>query len=127
LKRRRKTLFNKNKGKLRLTDLFSNEIFQLTLEELKWEHAESKNHAWEFIKIKQIEDESLFLAILLRAINNPLKFGDYTYHRRGADMLERSSLKIVKKRKENSFFKITKEFKKVITLNKEQGRGVVIE
>ena len=84
-------------------------MFQLTLEDLDWNHAESKNHAWEFIKLRQLEDKSIFLAILLRTITNPIRFGDYTYHRRGLDLMERSSPLIVKKRKENKLFKITKE------------------
>ena len=99
-------MFKKNKGKLRLTDLFSNEIFQLTLEELKWEHAESENRAWEFLKIKSIEDESVFLAILLRSLTNPLKFGSYIYCRIGADRLERTSPLIQKKRKINPLFHV---------------------
>jgi len=98
----------KNSRKINLTELFSNEVFQSTLEELDWEHAESENHAWEFLKIKSLEDKSLFLAILLRSFNNPLKLGDYLYVKRGADLLERSSPLIVKKRKENALFKLVK-------------------
>ena len=102
-------LFKKNKGKLRLSDILSNEMFQLTLEDLDWQHAESVNHAWEFIKLKELEDKSLFLAVILRTITNSMRFGSYTYFRKGVDLLERSSPLIVKKHKENKLFKITKE------------------
>jgi len=107
-------MFGKNKGKLRLTDILSNEMFQLTLEELDWTHAESVNHAWEFIKLKELEEKSIFLAIMLRSLNRGFKFGDYIYVKRGIDLLERTSPLITKQRKENPFFKITKEVKRVI-------------
>jgi len=119
-------LFKRNKGKLRLSDVLSNEMFQLTLEDLDWTHAESSNHAWEFIKLKELEDKSLFLAILLRTITKPLRFGDYVYFRRGADLMERESPLIKKERKENKLFKITK----VVKQPKEaipKGEGVIIK
>lgn len=101
-------MFKKNKG-FRLDEILSNKSFQQTLQNLDWQHAESINHAWEFIKLKELEDKSLFLAVILRTITKPIRFGDYTYHRRGLDLMERSSPLIVKKRKENKLFKITKE------------------
>jgi len=120
-------MFKKNKGKLRLSDVLSNEMFQLSLEDLDWQHAESMNHAWEFIKLRQLEEKSLFLAILLRTITNPIRFGDYTYHRKGLDLMERSSPLIVKKRKENKLFKITKEVLKQPKEEQVKGEGVIIK
>lgn len=119
-------MFKKNKGKLRLSDILSNEMFQLTLQDLDWTHAESMNHAWEFIKLKELEEKSLFLAVLLRTITNPMRFGDYVYRRRGADLMERESPLIKKERKENKLFKITKQVPKQPKKEQPKGEGVVI-
>ena len=128
MNKRRVRLFKRNKGKLRLSDILSNEMFQLTLEDLDWTHAESKEHAWEFIKLKELEDKSIFLAVILRTITNPMRFGDYVYHRRGADLMERESPLITKKRKDNRFFKVTKEVKKTLSKIVNDGpRGVIIK
>jgi len=93
------------------------------LEELDWEHAESKNHAWEFIKLKGLEEKSVFLAILLRTIGHNLRFGDYVYTRKGSDLLERSSPLIKKKRKESKLFHIEKIFRQP----KPKGRVQVLD
>ena len=110
-----------------MTELFSNEFFQLSLEDLKWEHAESKTHAWETIRISTLEDKSIFFAIMLRALTKPLKLGDYTYRKTGIDRLERESPKIKKKRKENKLFTVSQIFKRQIKPQPEPGKGVVIE
>ncbi len=117
---------SKNKGTLRMQELFSNQSFQLSLEDLKWQHAESENHAWEFIKIKSIEKESLFFAIILRSLTTNLKFGEYVYVKRGIDLLERTSPLIKKKRKENKFFSVSKVFKQKPKPKPVEGKGVVI-
>lgn len=91
-----------------LSELLSNLAFRNTLESLNWQHGESKKHAWEFVKLKELENESIFLAIIIRSLTKTLRFGDYTYTRRGFDLLERTSPKIIIKNKENLFFKVSK-------------------
>jgi len=87
-----------------LSDMLSNRMFQDTLESLSWQHAENNHQAFEFIKIKQIELTSLFLALILRSLTNSFTFGDYKYFRKGADILERTSPKIVKRSKQNLLY-----------------------
>jgi len=109
-----------------LAEILSNVAFRNTLESLDWQHAESKTHAWEFLKLKQLEDYSIFLAIIIRSLTKTLKLGDYVYTRRGFDLLERRSPLIKKQNKENTLFKITKEIKKIVKPI-ETGRSVVID
>lgn len=120
-------LFKKNKGKLRLTDILSNEMFQLTLEELPWIHSENTNHAWEIVKIREVEEKSIFLAIMLRSLTRTFKFGSYTYTKRGVDLLERQSPLITKQTKENKLFKIVKEIVKQPKEAPAKGEGIIIE
>lgn len=92
--------------KQNLSELLSNESFQQALEDLDWIHGENEHKAWEFVKLKQLEDQSVFLAIIIRSLDMTLRFNGYTYTRRGADLLERRSEKIKKLRKDNLMFKI---------------------
>jgi len=115
---------NKNKGKLRMTELFSNEFFQLSLEDLDWIHGESKGHAFEHVKISTVEDKSLFFAIILRALTKPLKFGDYVYSRSGSDMLERTSPLIKKKTTLFKKFKLSSPIK--IRIKKKESEGGLV-
>ena len=107
-------MFKKNKG-FRLDEILSNKSFQQTLENLDWIHSESQGsvdgvgHAWEVVKIREIEEKSIFLAIMLRSLTRTFKFGSYTYTKRGVDLLERTSPLIKKKHPVNKLFKITKE------------------
>jgi len=103
--------WHKNKGTLRMAELFSNEFLQLSLEDLDWEYATSQGHAFEQVKISTLEDKSMFFAIMLRSLNKPLTLGDYVYSRMGADRLERQSPKIKLKTKLYSKFKLSSPIK----------------
>jgi len=87
-------MFKKNKGKLRLQDLFSNAIMQLSLEKLDWIHQERNSRAWEFITFVEIEKESKFFAVMLRSLDKPIQLGDYKYYLAGSNRIERQSPKI---------------------------------
>lgn len=115
---------NKNKGKLTLQDLFSNEIMQASLEKLPFEHAENEGFAWEFFKLKNLESESFVLAMILRSLNQKLKLGDYTY-RKVSDRIERESPLIKKQRKENLLFRLSKPFKVLYDPDKKEPQGLV--
>jgi len=110
-----------------MTELFSNEFFQLSLEDLDWQHAESANHAWETIHFSEIEKESQFFAMMLRGLNKPLKFGDYVYRLSGSNRIERVSPLIKKKRKENKLFSVSKIFERKPKPQPKPGKGVVFE
>ena len=97
--------------KLNLTELLSNESFQSALEDLDWIHGENEHKAWEFVKLKQLEEQSIFLAIIIRSVDITLRLGDYTYTRKGADLLERRSEKIQKKNKDNLMFRVIQAIK----------------
>jgi len=124
-------LFKKNKG-FRLDEILSNKSFQQTLENLDWIHSESQGsvdgvgHAWEVVKIREIEEKSIFLAIMLRSLTRTFKFGSYTYTKRGVDLLERQSPLIKKKHLVNKLFKITKEVLKQPKEAQVKGEGVII-
>ena len=96
----------KNSRKISLIDILSNDSFQSTLEGLHWMHSENETKAWEVIKIKQVEEQSFFLAVMLRSMTRNFKFGDYIYSKRGFDLLERTSPKITKKRKISPLFHV---------------------
>jgi len=108
----------KNKGKLRMQELFSNEFLQASLEKLDWQYAESKGHAFENFQIKKIEDESIFFAIMLRSLAGPLTLGDYVYRRMGSDRLERESPKIKPKTTYFKKFKLSAPY--TIRIRKQQ-------
>jgi len=110
---------NKNKP----TDELSNLALQKRLEKLNWEHAESKGHAFEQIKISTVEAESIIFANHLRSIIKPVKLGDYIYHRVGIDRLERQSPKIKVKTKLFEKFKIGSPYK--IRIKKKETGGFV--
>lgn len=115
---------NKNKGKLRMQELFSNEFLQLSLEDLDWEYAESQGHAFEHVKLSTLEDKSIFFAIMLRSLTNSLTLGDYIYRRKGADRLERESPKIKPKTKLYKKFKLSSVYK-IRIKKKTEPQGVV--
>lgn len=110
-----------------MTDLFSNEFFQLSLEDLKWEHSESATRAWETITFKEIEKESQFFAMMLRGLNKPIKFGDYVYSLSGSNRIERHGPLVVKKRSENKLFTISQVFKRKPMPQPEPGKGLRFE
>jgi len=95
-----------------MDELFSNEFLQASLEDLEWIFQEDTYHnrAFEFIKIKSIESRSVVLATVLRNLQ-PIKLGDYSYHRAGADRLERVGSKIKPTEIKNRFFHAEKIFK----------------
>jgi len=118
----------KNKGKLRMTELFSNEFFQLSLEDLEWEHAESTNgHAWQTIAFKTIEEESQFFAMMLRLLNKPIKLGEFVYSLSGSNRLRRDGPSIKRKAEHNRFFTVSQIFKREPKPQPEPGKGVVFE
>jgi len=118
----------KNKGKLRMTELFSDSFFQLSLEDLKWEHAESYNgKVWETITFKTIEEESQFFAMMLRLLNKPIKLGDFVYSLSGSNHLRRDGPSIKRKTKHNKLFTVSQVFKREPKPQPKQGKGVVIE
>ena len=110
-----------------MQELFSNEFFQLSLEDLKWEHSESERHAWETIMFSEIERESQFFAMMLRGITKPIKLGEYVYRLSGSNRIERESPLIKKKRKENKFFTVSNVFKKKPKPEPKEGKGIVHE
>ena len=107
-------IFNKNKGKLTLQDLFSNEILQQSLENLSWIHAENdKKQAWEFVKLRDIQAESQVLGMVLSSMQRRMKLGDYMYTRMG-NRLEREGPSIKPKRKFHPDFKVSKVFTEIL-------------
>ena len=107
-------MFNKNKGKLTLQDLFSNEILQQSLENLSWTHAENdKNQAWEFVKLRDIQAESQVLGMVLSSMQRRIKLGDFIYTRMG-NRIEREGPAIKPKRKFHPDFKVSKVFTEII-------------
>jgi len=111
-----------------MQELFSNEFFQLSLEDLKgWQHGESANKAFETIKFSEIEKESQFFAMMLRGLNKPIKLGDYIYHLAGSNRIERSGPLIKPTRKENKFFTVSNVFKKKPEPQPKPGKGIVNE
>jgi len=119
----------KNKGKLRMQDLFSEEFFQLSMEDLKWDHAESTNgKAWETIAIKTIEEESQFFGLMLRLmLTKPIKLGDFVYSLQGSNHLRRDGPSIKRKTEHNRFFTVSKIFKREPKPQPKPGKGVVFE
>jgi len=106
-------LFSRNKGTLTLQDLFSNEVMQHSLEALNWQFAEDdQGHAWEYIKRKSIENESMILSIVLDNFEK-FTFGDYRYNVK-SNRIERNSSKIKPKRKYHPDFKVSSVFKQIL-------------
>jgi len=82
-----------------------NEKLELSLNELKWQHAESDKKAWEWIKKKSIDN--FFLKQAIEKMDYRFKLGEFTYINY-ARRLERTSPSITCKRKHNPFWKIVK-------------------
>jgi len=121
-------VFNSNKGKLRMTELFSDSFFQLSLEDLEWQHAESSvGAAWETVKFSQIEAKSQFFAMMLRGLNKPLKLGEFVYRLQGSNSLRRDGPSIKKKIHPNKSFTVSQVFKRKPKPVTEPGKGIVIE
>jgi len=78
---------------------------QISLESLKWQHAESDKKAWEWIKKKSIDN--IFLNSQIEKMNSRIKLGSFVYtvySRR----IERTGPSITRKRKLNPFWRIVK-------------------
>ncbi len=115
---------SKNKGTLTLQDLLNNKLMAQSLEHMSWTYGQSQTHAFEFLKIKEIEKDSLVLAVLLRALSKSFKFGEFIYTRKGIDILEREGPSIKLKKKYNKLFSVEKVFKR--KPKPVVGKGVVI-
>jgi len=111
-----------------MQDLFSNEFYQLSLEDLSWEHAESTNgHAWETIAFKTIENESQFFAMMLRLLNKPIKLGEFVYTLQGSNHLRRDGPSIQRKIEHNRLFTVSQVFKRKPNPQPEPGKGLRFE
>lgn len=110
-----------------MQDLFSNEFFQLSLEDLEWTRQQRGDKAFEFIKLSDIEEQSKFFAMMLRLLTKPIKLGDYTYYLAGSNRIERLSPLIKPTTKTNKFFTVSQVFHRKAKIELEQGKGVVIE
>jgi len=109
-----------------MQDLFSEEFFQLSMEDLSWEHAESTNHVWETIAFKTIEVQSQFFGLMLRfMLTKPIKLGEFVYSLQGSNHLRRDGPSIKRKTEHNRFFTVSKIFKR--EPKPQPGKGVVIE
>ena len=117
------SLRNKNKGKLTLQDLFSNEVMQQSLENLNWAHGESGKKAFEWVKISAIEKESQVLSIILASIKKPLQFGEYLYRPYG-NRIERTGPPIKIETKKNPLVSLSSPFR-IRIKKKVQPKGVV--
>jgi len=78
---------------------------QISLESLKWQHAESDKKAWEWIKKKSIDN--IFLSSQIEKMDHRIKLGSYVYTVLPRK-LERQGKSIVRKRKLNPFWRIIK-------------------
>jgi len=105
------------------TDELSNSTLQKRLERLPWEYGQSKGHAFEQIKISEVEKESIQFAGILRGIIKPVTLGEFTYNRVGMNHLERKGKKIKIKTKFFEKFKLSTPYK--IRIKKKETGGFV--
>lgn len=110
-----------------MQDLFSNEFFQASLEDLEWTLQDRGEKAFEFIKLTDIEEQSKFFAMLLKMLTKPIKLGDYKYYLAGSNRIERLSPLIKLTTKQNKFFTVSQIFKPKQKPVAEPGKGIVIE
>ena len=113
-------MFQQNKGTQ--NEFPYNGWLQAFLEDLEWIFQQDTYHnrAWQFLKIKSIEQKSVVLAMILRNLQ-PIKLGNFSYYRAGSDRLERSGPSIKPTEIKNKFFNVERIFKK----KPETAKGVV--
>jgi len=114
-------LFNKNK-KPTIQDYFSDNIIENSLMKLKWEHAESETHAWEVIKLQEIQKENKILSMLLSSMGR-FRMGEYLYNVTG-NRIERSGKSIKIKNKQNPLVRLSKKFT-IRIKPREDPKGIV--
>jgi len=118
-------MFRKHKGTLTLQDLYSDEIVQLSLEKLSWDHVENNKRSYESTRISQVG--SKMTELLLRSLleKGKVKFGDFSYECLN-NRIERHGPSIKSKAKpENLLYTLGKPFKQFIDIDKDKDARVV--
>jgi len=118
-------MFRKHKGTLTLQDLYSDEIVQLSLEKLKYEHVENNGKCYESTRVSQVG--SKMTELLLRSLleKGKVTFGNFSYECL-RNRIERHGPSIVSKAKpENKLFTLGKPFKQWIDIDKDKDVRVV--
>jgi len=116
---------NKNKGKLTMDELLSDDFMQYTLENFKyWTHAESpeRGKAWEVTKLDKICAKSNVLFGIMNLMDSRFSLGEYHYNIEG-NRIERTGPSIKLRNKSNPLVKLSSPFR--IRLKKKPKRGIV--
>jgi len=123
-------LYSKNKQ----PELLTNVQLEKALNKFHWEHIEDEHSAYEILKITEIEKKSVILAIIIRSLDMRLKLDNYTYYRKGMNILCRSggNIKIENKYSKyhlgEPFTRVIDTVKhRLVTKEEQQEEGVVLK
>jgi len=118
-------MFRKHKGTLTLQDLYSDEIVQLSLEKLQWEHVENNKKCYESTRISQVG--SKMTELLLRSLleKGKVKFGNFSYEAEHNRLIRHGPSIKSKAKPENKLFTLGKIYKQWIDVDKDDSVRIV--
>jgi len=120
-------MFSKNKKATTFQEMFPDSMIQKSLESLHWSYGQSKDRAFEWVKLRDIEKECEVLYVYLSLMQPRKRYGEYLYSRRHTT-IERQSPKIKLRNISNPILRLSEPLKIWIKKTpKETGKVVSIK
>ncbi len=117
-------MFKKKYDKLKLWDLFIDDVLQYSLESLPFEKVNHNEKESETIKIKSIPHSIISELLMQNLFEKRVAFGNYIYSRRG-NRIERVDVTLPKKERDTSKFKLSNIYKRKVDLDKDKSVKVM--
>jgi len=107
--------------------MFSNDMIQISLEKLKWEHVENNGKCYESFRLSQLEDESVMAVLLFRSLleKGKVPLGNFSYEAERQRLVRHGPSIVSKEKNKNLLFTLGKPFKQWIDVDKDEGVRVV--
>lgn len=107
-----------------MQELFSNEFLEASLLRLNWVHGETDKSAFEFVKLRSVQDESHIFGMILASLEKRFNLGDYSYSRVG-NLLQREGPSIKPKRIHFKKFRVGVPFKVNLKDYEDKPKGMI--